>query len=342
MPGGFTPGQDRRLLFNWELAMGSTKKATPRSSGPRLLAHPDSWRVIQRWAPGFATLATNHILDAGEDGLAHTLQSLSRAGFRTVGAGQMGEQLEAPLIWEAAAGRLAIVNWVFAETHPDWQSVPGPNCWPGATEAGRIIQTLKSGVDWVLVVVHWSDELFPYPRPEDRVVARELAQMGVDLIIGHHPHVVRGTEVVDSCPVFYSLGNFYFAEYRDPHAGVSIELAPRNREGLGVLVSFKRGEGPTCQVLSFWQRKDRTILDPRGRAGRRMARTSVPLQRLTEREYAGWYATRRSRFDRWDGRWQFGARRVGIRGVVRYLGQRMVRGLAEPSPVPDQAYESEF
>jgi hypothetical protein len=75
------------VLFNWELPIGNTVNPTPRSSGPRLLAHPDSTRVIKRWSPGFATLATNHILDAGEEGLATTIESLKHAGFITLGAG---------------------------------------------------------------------------------------------------------------------------------------------------------------------------------------------------------------------------------------------------------------
>ena len=86
-PGRVVPSEDVKVLFNWELAMGDTENPAPRSSGPRLLAHPDSWRVLKQWSPGFATLATNHILDAGEEGLAYTIESLNRAGFATIGAG---------------------------------------------------------------------------------------------------------------------------------------------------------------------------------------------------------------------------------------------------------------
>ena len=45
-PGAVAPGEDLKVLFNWELAMGDTKNPSPRSSGPRLLAHPDSWRQL--------------------------------------------------------------------------------------------------------------------------------------------------------------------------------------------------------------------------------------------------------------------------------------------------------
>ena len=321
-PGGVVPDENLRVLFNWELAMGDTKNPTPRSSGPRLLAHPDSWRVIERWSPGFAALATNHILDAGEEGLAYTIESLNRAGFTTVGAGRTQEEITKPLFWETAEGRLAIVNWVFPETHPDWMAVPGPNCWPGLEGAKRTVQELRGRADWVLIVVHWSDELFPYPRPEDRAVARQVAQMGADLVVGHHPHVVRGMESINSCPVFYSIGNFHFSDFSD-HRGVWIvQQAPRNREGLGVQVSFRRGRRPEYRVLSFWQTRRQVVLDPIRRADRRMAWVSRPLRRFQSSEYDEWYAVKRARFDRWWARWHFGVRRLGIRGLIRYVFQR--------------------
>ena len=214
-PADVVPGDESRILFNWELPMGDTTNPVPRSAGPRLMASPDALSLIKPWSPGFAALANNHVLDAGEHGLAYTVESLNKAGFVTVGAGRNREDISKPLIWETSAGRLAVVNWVFPETTPDWMSEPGPNCWPGFAAAERTIGELKRDSDWVTVVVHWSDELFPYPRLEDRDIARHLADMGVDLIVGHHPHVVRGMELIGTCPVFYSLGNFYFSDFCD-------------------------------------------------------------------------------------------------------------------------------
>jgi hypothetical protein len=320
-PGGVIPGDEVRVLFNWELPVGEVINPTPRSRGPRLLAHPDSPNVVRRWSPGFATLATNHILDAGEEGLANTQRSLSQVGFTTVGAGRTGDEITRPLFWETAEGRLAVINWVLPETHPDWKAVPGPNCWPGPEQAERTIQELKRKTDWVLVIVHWSDEHFSYPRPEDRSIARQLARMGADLVVGHHPHVVRGMEIIGSCPVFYSVGNFYFSDTYDRHAGRILPWAPRHCEGLGVQVSFWRGKSPEHQVLSFWQTRERAILDPVRRAAKRMERVSRPLRRFQNPGYAEWYAVKRDRFDKWGIKWHFGVRRRGIRGTMRRLLQ---------------------
>ncbi|HOQ99412.1 MAG TPA: CapA family protein [Anaerolineae bacterium] len=335
---GIASAEETRVLLNWELPIGDVVNPAPRSSGPRLLAHAASPLVVSGWCPGLATLATNHILDAKEEGLARTMEALQQEGFVTVGAGRTREEIARPALWETATGRLAIANWVFPETHPDWMAVPGPNCWPGRDEASRIIRRLRDVADWVLVVVHWSDELFPYPRPEDRAIARELAEMGADLIVGHHPHVVRGMEVIGRCPVFYSLGDLYFSEIRDDRGNWIVRRAPRNREGLGIEITFARGKNPTYQALSFWQQGSQVAPDPRGRAARRMAWASRPLQRFQGSRYAEWYGAQRSRFDRWGGRWHFGVRKLGWRGLVqrasclsrsRWAG-RGQRGTAEP------------
>jgi hypothetical protein len=321
-PAGLIPGEDAKLLFNWEFPIGEDTNPNPRVRGMRFLAYPESELVLQKWSPGIATLANNHVLDAGNEGLVHTMERLQKAGFLTVGAGQSVDEISRPLIWETAEGRLGIINWVFAETHPDWMAVPGPHCWPGVEEAKRMVQALKSQVDWVLVVVHWSDELFSYPTPEDRAVARELAQMGVDVIVGHHPHAVRGMEMLSACPVFYSVGNFYFADIPDESGGWISQEAPRNREALGVQITFRRGKNPECKTYSFWNTSRKVVTDPLGRAIRRFENSSRPLQ-LQGSQYADWYAAERARFDQWGSRWYFGVLRLGLGGTLRRLWQKI-------------------
>jgi hypothetical protein len=275
--------------------------------------------VLQKWSPGFAALATNHILDAGEDGLVRTIQTLNQMGFMTLGAGRTREEIAQPIFWETSEGRLAIVNWVFPETHPDWMCVPGPNCWPGLRKAERITKDLKRKADWVLLMVHWSDETFAYPRPEDRATARELAGMGVDLVIGHHPHVVRGMEIIDSCTIFYSIGSFYLSGIPDAHGGWIMRLAPRYREGLGIQVSFFRGRRPEYRLLSFWKLKNRVVLDPTRRAADRLERTSRPLRQFQDAEYAKWHANERIVFYQWSHKWHFGLWELGVNDMKHVL-----------------------
>jgi poly-gamma-glutamate synthesis protein (capsule biosynthesis protein) len=313
------PSDDLRILFNLEGPLGGAINPLPRSSGPRILAHPDAPSVLQRWAPGFVALANNHILDGGEEGLEKTIREFEQMGFTTVGAGRTPEEITRPLFWETSEGRLGIANWVFPETHPEWKCVPGPNCWPGTEGARSILRDLKRDADWVLVLLHWSDEWFPYPRPEDRAVARELAEMGADLIVGHHPHVVRGMEMLGSCPVFYSIGHFYFSDIPDGQGGWIDRWGPRNREVPVIDLSFCRDQPPEYRMLSFWQAKNRVLSDPLKRAARRFERVSRPLRDYEGARYAEWYSQRRAAFftEFWGYPLHFGLWRMGRSGLKR-------------------------
>jgi hypothetical protein len=218
---------------------------------------------------------------------------------------------------------LAVVNWVFPETHPDWNAVPGPNCWPGVDEAKRTIHSLKYQADWVLVLVHWSDEDFSYPRPEDREIARQLIQMGADLIIGHHPHVVRGIERFNDSFIFYSLGNFYFSNFKDGSGKWIARQAPRNKEGLGVELIFQRGRRPQYQLHSYYQTKKGYIQDPFHRAARRANSVSRPFIKLSEPDYIQWYAKQRAAFDQWGFRLYFRLWQFGLPGLVRFAAKKL-------------------
>ncbi len=113
------PTENDKILLNWEFPLGTEINPNPRRSGNRYLSHPDSPDVIRHWSPGYACMATNHMLDAEETGLLNTQTALRERGFDIVGVGGTQNEIETPLFWETPEGRLAIINWVFPETHPD-------------------------------------------------------------------------------------------------------------------------------------------------------------------------------------------------------------------------------
>ena len=70
------------------------------------------------------------------------------------------------------------------------------------------INKIKTKVDVVIVAMHWGDEYTNTPTESEREIAKYLSDLGVDLIIGTHPHVVQPIEYVGETLVIYSLGNF--------------------------------------------------------------------------------------------------------------------------------------
>ena len=87
----------------------------------------------------------------------------------------------------------------------------------------------------LIIIFHWDYEFELYPQPAHRQLAFELIDMGVNAIIGHHPHIVQGFEVYKNKPIFYSLGNFYFPDAN--YNGYEMSYSEDAKNGLCVELS---------------------------------------------------------------------------------------------------------
>lgn len=79
-------------------------------------------------------------------------------------------------------------------------------------KAKEDIERIKDKVDVIIVSMHWGVEYTHTPTEEEKEIAKYLASLGVDVVIGHHPHVIQPIEYVDNTLVIYSLGNFLSAQ----------------------------------------------------------------------------------------------------------------------------------
>ena len=70
------------------------------------------------------------------------------------------------------------------------------------------VRALRPTCDVLVVSLHWGDEFIDRPSPADVQLAHALVDGGTDLIVGHHPHVLRGVERYGRGWIVYSLGNF--------------------------------------------------------------------------------------------------------------------------------------
>ncbi len=158
------------------------------------------------------SLANNHILDWGRDSLCATLGNLDAVNVKSVGAGCDRERAERVQIEQFGNTRIAFL--AYTEFHP-WavarESRPGMSEYDIDKIIERV-QTIKSKntVDLVFVSMHWGEEYLD--RAPERIVkiAHQLIDAGVDVIIGHHPHVDQEIEHYGDGWIIYSLGNFVF------------------------------------------------------------------------------------------------------------------------------------
>ncbi len=186
-----------------------------------------------------ANLANNHVSDYGARGLEETEQVLDAAGILHSGAGMNEYEAMKPAFKSVDGIRFGFLGFC-NRTGRDNNYEPYLDA--GFDKDGylyltadNIMQTVPSAdevCDYLIVSIHggseyalrplalgnddpaWSEEWPHYPPAEIDSATRELAHMaidlGADLIIQHHPHVLQGFEVYNGVPIASSLGNFAF------------------------------------------------------------------------------------------------------------------------------------
>ena len=171
-------------------------------------------------------LCNNHIMDAGPDGLASTLNHAKKAGIRTIGVGQDLSEAAEPLLLDEAGGIGLCAVGYQRGCKPAAPDKAGCLNWADFDTIQETIDRIKSECRWCILVSHGGEEFTSLPSPYTRDRYLKYLDMGADLIVCHHPHVPMNYEIINtgSGPVppennhgfkgkkaiFYSLGNFIF------------------------------------------------------------------------------------------------------------------------------------
>lgn len=178
-------------------------------TGPVLKSPVDSLGVLKKAGFGLVTLANNHILDYGAEGLQSTLNSCHENELHTVGAGMSEKEASAPFVTELSGIKIAILNFAENEFGTAQNGEPG-GYGLDPVENFNAIKTAKQEADHVIVIVHGGHEHYELPSPRMKKTYRFFADAGASAVIAHHTHCPCGYEEYNGVPICYSLGNFLF------------------------------------------------------------------------------------------------------------------------------------
>ena len=196
------------------------------------------------------TIANNHTMDCGADGLRDTLSFLSQNNIAHFGAGDNLEQARRPLIVERNNIKIGLLG--YSQPELDAAGVSQAGVAPLRKEIIlEDIAKLRTQVDVIALTLHEGYEFQHYPRLDFINLCRELAQH-VDVICGHHPHVLQGMETVGNSLILYSLGNFWFDMMYQ-------RRVPETREGLITHISFDKN-GPVFLKLTPTFANEKSLL----------------------------------------------------------------------------------
>jgi poly-gamma-glutamate synthesis protein (capsule biosynthesis protein) len=211
-----------------------------------VLARPEGAAALGRAGFNVISMAGNHVLDWGNDAFFETKANLEAAGLRVVGAGATIAEARKPAISVLPDGtRVAFLAYSSILPQAYWADERRPGCAPMRAftfyeqiehdqpgTPARIhtyphrddlaamevdIRAAKERADIVFVSHHWGVHFVRAAIADyQRDVARAAIAAGADAILGGHAHILKGCELIDGKPVFYSLSNFATDLRMDP------------------------------------------------------------------------------------------------------------------------------
>ncbi len=191
---------------------------------PEFNAPQEFSEALQQAGFNTLTIANNHTMDRGYEGLIKSLSHVRSLGLETFGAYKSQEERDTPTIIEHDGIKIAFIGYTYG-----LNGIPVPeghqycvNYVPDFQDITPVIEDIARakdhGADLVAVFPHWGSMYVSEPQPQRlRDVAAQMAAAGADLIMGGHPHYIQPIEWFfndnesggeRATLAIYSLGNF--------------------------------------------------------------------------------------------------------------------------------------
>lgn len=196
-------------IVNFECPVVKGGETPIQKQGPSLHCTEKGIEAVKWVGFNCVTLANNHFLDYGEEGVKNTLNVCKENGLDTVGGGINLKNAEQPLYKKINGQTIAIVNCCEQEFSIATDRTAGSNPL-NPIQQYYSIKKAKSKADYVIVIVHGGHEHFQLPSTRMQETYRFFVDAGADAVVNHHQHCFSGYEVYKDKPIFYGLGNFCF------------------------------------------------------------------------------------------------------------------------------------
>lgn len=194
-----------------------TNRGVPAVGTPYVFkGAPDVLPAMRNAGFDVMSLANNHALDQGAEGMFDTMKHLDEAGISHMGAGKNDTEAFTPVIKEVRGIKVAYIGLSRVLPFNSWKAdknVAGIAESYDTKRAVSAIAKAKEQADIVVVMVHWGKERVDQPEQYQKDFGRQYIDAGADLVIGSHPHVLQGFEMYKGKWIAYSLGNFIFSSY---------------------------------------------------------------------------------------------------------------------------------
>lgn len=254
-------------IFNLEVPLVDTP-APISKVGAAMFAPTNTVYAMKRIPVDLFTLANNHCMDQGKNGLHSTFATLQKAGIAFVGAGDTRKEASKPFLFAQngkTIGVYACAEHEFSIAGND-RAGANPVDW---LETPDHIAKLKQHCDYLIVLYHGGKEFYRYPSPLMQKVCRKLVEKGANLVVCQHSHCIGSYEKYRDGCIVYGQGNFLFEDGDGEYVqtglliwvqdNFEIDWIPLRRIPGGVRLAEGR-DGQT--ILEGWEQRSAAIRQP--------------------------------------------------------------------------------
>jgi poly-gamma-glutamate capsule biosynthesis protein CapA/YwtB (metallophosphatase superfamily) len=187
---------------------------------------------------GFDVLVTanNHCVDTGKSGIESTVKAVKEYGMNPVGTGLQTD--DKSFVVEKNGIKIGVLAYTSSTN-----GIKAPDGMVNLIDMNKIeadIQEMKTKSDFIIVYVHTGTEYVTKVEDNQRILFRQIADLGADSVLGSHPHVVRPSEIYNSKGrnifICYSMGNFISNQpYKYTDIGLMVNLTIKKAKGVSSL-----------------------------------------------------------------------------------------------------------
>ncbi|MFI8687191.1 CapA family protein [Rossellomorea sp. NPDC077527] len=220
------------LIANQESTPGGVELGV--SSYPLFNSPKEIVKSLQDVGVDVVTTANNHSLDQGEKGLLSAIDYYGKISMPYVGAFKSREDQNRIRTFNVNGIKFALLSYTYGT---NGIPVPeGKEYLVNLIDEQKMIKEIQKAkemdIDLVVMSLHWGNEYQRYPSEEQQRLAKVLTDNGVDIIFGHHPHVLQPIQTYKTSDgrnavVVYSLGNFLSGQkddYKDIGGMVTVQV----------------------------------------------------------------------------------------------------------------------
>ncbi|MBQ2841782.1 MAG: CapA family protein [Clostridia bacterium] len=249
------------FLINNEFTIG--ERGEPLSGKTwTFQVEPDKIQLLKDLGADIVSLANNHIYDYGEVGFFDTIDNLKKAGMPYIGAGNNIDEASKPCYFIVNGIKVGIVAASCAEKTTSFNPVATADSHGvmGTYDSAAFVDAIKKAdaeCDILVAYVHWGTENTTVLDEQQKTLAREYIDAGVDAVIGGHTHCLQGMEFYKDVPIVYSVGNFWFNSKTLDSCVITLEIDSNADMGIRIMPLKQQN----CETRLLFGEDSRALFD---------------------------------------------------------------------------------